>query len=218
MATHGTIGEFRNAQEDRLAFVERLQQYFTANDVADADKQRAILLSSVGPTTYRLICNLLAHEKPTEKTFKEIVEAVQAHHQPRPSVMVQQPNFHSRSRQSGKSVSAYVAELRKLTEHCDFGDTLNDMLRDRRACGINDQRIQQRLLAEPALTFPKAMELAQATEAADKNARELERATTVGVQVNAVSSDHPAGEGGAHRTSTTTSCYRCGGRHPADKC
>ena len=56
------------------------------------------------------------------------------------------------------------------------------------------------------------MELAQAAEATDKNARELE---TVGVRVNAVS---PAGEGGAHRTSTTIPCYRWGGRHPADKC
>ena len=28
-------------------------------------------------------------------------------------------------------VAAYVAELRHLSEHCDFGITLNQMLRDR---------------------------------------------------------------------------------------
>ena len=39
MATHGTIGEFNIAQEDWLAYVERLQQYFTANDVDNAEKQ-----------------------------------------------------------------------------------------------------------------------------------------------------------------------------------
>ena len=82
MANHGTVGEFQAAQEDWLAYVERLQQYFTANDVDSADKQRAILLSSVGASTYRLIRNLLAPAKPTERTFKEIVDAVQAHHQP----------------------------------------------------------------------------------------------------------------------------------------
>ena len=142
MANHGTVGEFQAAQEDWLAYVERLQQYFTANDVDSADKQRAILLSSVGASTYRLIRNLLAPAKPTERTFKEIVDAVQAHHQPKPSVIVQRFNFHSRSRQGGESVSAYVAELRKLSEHCDFGETLNDMLRDRLVCGINDQRTQ----------------------------------------------------------------------------
>ena len=138
MATHGTIGEFNIAQEDWLTYVERLQQYFTANDVNNAEKQRAILLSCVGASTYQLIRNLLAPAKPTDHTFKDIVEAVQAHHQPRPSVIVQRYNFHSRSRRSDESISGFIAELRKLSEHCEFGDTLNDMLRYRLVCGINE--------------------------------------------------------------------------------
>ena len=60
------------------------------------------------------------------------------HLQPRPSLIVERFTFHSRNRKDGESVAAYVAELRKLTEHCGFGDTLNDMLRDRLVCGIND--------------------------------------------------------------------------------
>ena len=136
--------------------MERLQQYFVANDVKNADTQRAILLSSVGGPTYQLIRNLLAPDKPTSKTFAEIVEAVMQHHQPKPSVIAQLFNFHSRSRHSGENVSTYVAELRKLSEHCNFGDTLNDLLRDRLVCGISDQRMQRRLLSEPELTFAKA--------------------------------------------------------------
>ena len=129
MATHGSIGEFQNAQEDwqSYMYVERLQQYFVANDVKNADKQRAILLSSVGGPTYQLIRNLLAPDKPTSKTFAEIVEAV-IQHQPKPSMIIQRFYFHSRSRHSGENVSTYVAELRKLSEHCNFGDTLKDML------------------------------------------------------------------------------------------
>jgi hypothetical protein len=54
-----------------------------------------------------------------------------------------------------------VAELRKLSEHCNFGTTLNDMLRNRLVCGVGDQRIQRRLLAEPDLTsrFPAVLAL-----------------------------------------------------------
>ena len=48
------------------------------------------------------------------------------------------------------------------------------MLRDRLVCGIADQRIQRRLLTEPDLTFAKALELAQAAEAADRNTRALD--------------------------------------------
>ena len=202
MATHGSIGEFKNAQEDWRSYVERLQQYFVANDVESAEKQRAILLSAVGGATYQLIRNLLAPAKPTDKSFAEIVEAVLRHHQPKPSVIVQRFNFHSRSRNSGENVSTYVAELRKLSEHCNFGETLNDMLRDRLVCGINDQRLQRRLLSEPELTFAKALELAQAAEAAERNAKELERATP-STGVHAVSSrEHSQKGGGGHRPSS----------------
>ena len=216
MATHGSIDEFRNAQEDWHSYVERLQQYFVANDVKTTDKQRAVLLSCVGGATYQLIRNLLAPDKPTDKSFAEIVEAVQRHHQPKPSEIVQRFQFHSRTRNRGESVSAYVAELRKLSEHCNFGETLNDMLRDRLVCGINDSRVQRRLLSEPQLTFAKALELAQAAEAADRHATELSKATP-SPEVHAISTkDFSPKRGGAQRT---ISCYRCGAsNHSADKC
>ena len=37
----------------------------------------------------------------------------------------------------------FVAELRKLTEYCEYGESLNDMLRERLVCGINHERTQQ---------------------------------------------------------------------------
>ena len=33
-------------------------------------------------------------------------------------------------------MAQYLAELRKLTEHCDFRDNLDEALRDRLVCGI----------------------------------------------------------------------------------
>ena len=47
------------------------------------------------------------------------------------------------------------------------------MLRDRLVCGINDDAIQRRLLAEQNLTFDKALTTAQGLEAAAKNLHEL---------------------------------------------
>ena len=66
-----------------------------------------------------------------------------------------------------------MAELRHLTEHCYFGATLDDMLRDRLECRIADVTIQRRLLAEDELTLEKAVQLARALETADKDASVL---------------------------------------------
>ena len=61
-----------------------------------------------------------------------------------------------------------------MTEFCDFGISLEDMLRDRLVCGIHDIRIQHRLLAEPNLTFKKALELAIALETVDRDTKDLQ--------------------------------------------
>ena len=81
--------------------------------------------------------------------------------------------FHSRFRKQGESVSTFVAELRSLSEYCNFGDTLEVMIRDRLVCGINDDSIQRRLLAEQDLTYKKAVELAQSLEMAVQNMKDL---------------------------------------------
>ena len=78
-----------------------------------------------------------------------------------------------RCRQPGESVAVFVSQLRSLSENCGFGDTLEDMLRDRLVCGIRDDAIQKRLLAEHDLNFAKAIELAQSMETAAKKSKEV---------------------------------------------
>ena len=131
MATNGTVGEFNLTREDWVLFVERLDQYFVANGISEEkNKRRAILLSCCGAATYQLIRNLVAPNKPTDKAYVEIVEVVKAHHQPRPSTIVQRFHFHTRTQKPGESVGDFIAQLRKLSEYCGFRDTLQDMLRD----------------------------------------------------------------------------------------
>ena len=75
------------------------------------------------------------------------------HYFPKPSVTMQRFAFNSRSRKQGESVATFVADLRRLSEYCEFGESLAAMLRDRLICGINNDRMQRRLLAESKLSF-----------------------------------------------------------------
>ena len=68
----------------------------------------------------------------------------------------------------------YIAELKRLAEDCEFGEFLGQMLRDRIVCGINDPRIQRRLLAEREFTYKSAFELAQSMETANQNTNDLQ--------------------------------------------
>eukprot|EP00731_Ephydatia_muelleri_P028865 Em0020g509a len=144
-----------------VVYSERLEQFFKANGISDPEKQRAVLLSTCGNETYLLIRSLAAPDKPTDKSISEILELARDHFCPSRSVIVQRYNFNCRTQKEGETVSQFCAELRRLSEYCEFGNTLNDMLRDRLVCGIRDITLQRRLLAERGLTFAKAFELAQ---------------------------------------------------------
>ena len=125
------------------------------------------------PKNYKLLHSLLSLEQPKDKSFTQIVEVLQKHHMPTPSEIVQRFKFHSRSRKEGESITFYVAELRSLAEHCNFGDILSIMLWDRLLCGINIDTVQKRLLAESRLTFEDTLKIATIMEAATAGAQEL---------------------------------------------
>ena len=55
MAVHGTLSAFNPHEEDWSEYVERLSLYFTANGITTDAKKCAILLSSMGPNTFRLM-------------------------------------------------------------------------------------------------------------------------------------------------------------------
>ena len=147
--------------------------FFLANDIDDAEKKRAVLLSVIGPVMYKLLRSLMAPAKPGEKTYSELVAALSAHYSLPPSEIIQRFKFHSHFRNAGESVATYVAELRSLAEFCNFGQTLETMLHNRIVCEINDATIQRWLLAEPGLTFKKSPEIAQSLEATTRHMREL---------------------------------------------
>ena len=153
-----------------------MSQYFEANDLVGGEKaakRQASLIALMGPSTYKLARSLLSPAKPSEKTFEEIVAVLTKHFNPTPSEVMQRFRFNSRIHKSGESVSTYIAELRRLAEHCQFGDTLEKMIRDRLVCGINDEGIQKKLLGEQDLTYASALRIAQGQKTASKNLQEL---------------------------------------------
>ena len=105
--------------------------------------------------------------------FTELIELAGVHLNPKPSPIVKRFEFNSRCQKEGEPVAVFVAELRKIAQDYDYGPMLNDMLRDRLVCGTNATGIQRRLLAKPSLTFEKALEIALAAEAMERDSKSV---------------------------------------------
>ena len=155
--TFGKVEEFDCKQEEWSQYVERLGYYFAANDVEDPVRKKAIFLTLIGPSTYKTLRSLVHPSTPGEKSYNELVQLLTAHFEPKPSEIVQRFRFNTRFRKTGESIAKYASELRALAQYCNFGETLETMLRDRLVCGINNEKIQNRLLSETELTYQKAL-------------------------------------------------------------
>ena len=97
--------------------------YFIANDIEDGAKQKAIILTACGPT-YGIIRNVVAPKEPVGVTLDELETVIGSHYNPKPTETVQRCLFNVRVRKSGETVTQFITELKKLAEHCKFGDDL----------------------------------------------------------------------------------------------
>ena len=234
MASRRSFAEFDSSVEDWISYSERFDFFLESNDIREIPLQLATFLSSVGPSTYKLVRNLCVPRLPKEMTYKEVKELLENHFRPKPSIAVERLKFHSTVRSPSESVSSYIARLRSLSEFCQFAN-LDEMLRDRLVCGINNPRIQKLLLTESSerLTFKRAQELAESAEAADRSICDVtstSMSSTSNIttqQVNAMSEgrkqprsrtrSNPEPVSGISRQRQN--CYRCGGtRHQHPHC
>ena len=206
MAVIGSIEQFDVGTSDWPTYAARLDQFIAANAI-DADKKVATLLTVVGSATYKLLQNLLAPDKPSDKDYDQLCKALKDHLAPKPLIIAERYRFHKRDQRSGETTAQYIAELRRLARNCDFGGHLADALRDRFVSGVTNHTICKSLLSEDGLTLAKAEKMATAMETAAKDAAELT----------------PSNRQDVHRMvmkpRAQETCYRCGKTgHSHEKC
>ncbi|XP_053391713.1 uncharacterized protein K02A2.6-like [Mercenaria mercenaria] len=168
----GKIECFDNTSETWQNYEERLGQYFIANGVKDEKKVPA-LLALIGPTTYAVLRDLTSPTVPSEKTYNELTTLLQTHFNPKPLTIAERFRFYKRDQRAGESVQDFNISLRKLSQHCNFGDGLNEVLRDRFVCGLRNENIQKKLLSEKDLTYEKSIEIATTMELASRDVNEV---------------------------------------------
>lgn len=116
MAVYGKIENFEfdiNWDE----YIKKWEHFFTANEIEDADKIKSVLLTVCGQNICEpiYVCNLTSPNKPADKTYAEL----------KTSGYRRTIQIYQRNQGKQKTVSQYIAELRKLKDFCEFGKFLN---------------------------------------------------------------------------------------------
>ncbi|CAK1578752.1 unnamed protein product [Parnassius mnemosyne] len=236
----GRIPEFDLHKDDWRSYVDRLEQYFVVNKISE-DLQVPTLITVMGAECYELLVNLCTPTKPKDKSFLEITNILEKHLQPKPSTLAERYKFRHRKQKSCETIAEYAAILKRMSKSCEFGQWLEESLRDQLVCGILSETIRQRLFAEGTLEYGKAYSLAVNMEAAEKDAAAVEgygqgessgSSSTAECQAMAATR-RGNGRGRPGRTAPTASrwqrqqgkaadgaqqCAACGGPHGGTKC
>ena len=80
-----------------------MEHYFLVTEITDASKQRSILISSMGQKAYKILRNIVAPNKPTDVSFKNLVSAMTSHFSPPQLEIIQRFRFNSRIRKQGEA-------------------------------------------------------------------------------------------------------------------
>ena len=70
------LGKIEEFEEEWPQYVERMDHFFAANGIDNADKKKSTFLAVIGPATYSLVRNLVSPDKPGDKSYDELVDAL----------------------------------------------------------------------------------------------------------------------------------------------
>lgn len=94
-------------------------------------------------------------DDPSRKTLQEILDIIDKHFTPKLFLIAERFRLMKRDQHESESIHIYLAELRRLSEHYDFGETFNDYLSNRLVCGMKSEITQEKLLSVKKLYVRK---------------------------------------------------------------
>ena len=134
----GNVGEFSKDKETFIAYVERMEMFFTANNIVETpdsenatanrrivQQRKAIFLTELGPEVYSVLSNLLSPAKAKESTLEDIIRRLKYHYDPAPLEITQNFLFRHAKSKSSESINDYIVALKKSSIHCNYGEFLN---------------------------------------------------------------------------------------------
>lgn len=182
MSTVGSLKPFDPTTDDVEIWIRAFKSFLIANemnprepttkstaeDLAEYNRCRAVLLSCVGLSAVATLTSLLSPTLPEEKPLQELLTTLVSHYKPSPKALAERFRFTSRKQQHGETVNQYLAELRRLASTCKFESELSNRLRDQFIFGLRSESTQKQIFTKPDdVKLEEVVNLAVAQELSD---------------------------------------------------
>ena len=103
VAAIGNMKDFDPDKDNWTEYAEQLQHYFLANNI-EAEQQKSTLITVMADAAYALLRQLVAPGKISDKSFADLWKVMEAHYNPKPSIILQRHKFNNHVRGPNESV------------------------------------------------------------------------------------------------------------------
>ena len=182
---HGEAGTVNQRWEKWL---KRFSRYAVASGVKRDEQKRDLLLHTAGPEVQDIFDVL----PDTGDSYKEAEAALSKYFKPQQNIPFSRHNFRQAKQQQTETVSQFITRLRELAAPCDYGENLEDFIRDQVIDKCLSNNLRKKLLAEKDLKLARVIELSQAKEASEYQAAEISQEAG---SVNAMNIQHSQNKG-----------------------
>jgi len=215
-----------NIAENWRKWKQRWTLYAKASgvDAKDEETQCAVFLHTIGDEALE-VYDTFTFTESEENKIEPLIGKFDAYCSPKKNVTYERYLFFSCG-QNGRSIDAFVTDLRTKAKTCEFGTLQDSLIKDRIVCGIDSKGIRERLLRNNELTLEVAINTVRAAETSKTQTENLNNASLEAAAVHTnkrpqkqkqpLRSQPQSKE--RDRKQSKKPCGRCGAHHKPREC
>ncbi|GFO19765.1 Pol protein [Plakobranchus ocellatus] len=127
------------------------------------DDQVGTLLYSMGDIADDILSVVRLDE--AKATYNETLSALDGYFNSKKNTIFARARFNRRVQQSGESVDAFIQDLHRLADECNYLTLKEELIRDRIVVGVRDDELSKQLQGKQDLDLTEAIRLSRQAEA-----------------------------------------------------
>ncbi|KAK0156229.1 hypothetical protein N1851_000482 [Merluccius polli] len=143
----------------------------------DGAVQVSSLIYAMGSESENIFRSFTFTDEGQQDNFDVVLAKFDEYFVPRRNVIHERARFHQRIQRPGEKAETFIRALYELSEHCDFGASREENIRDRIVVGILDKEVSRKLQLVKDLTLAVTIETVRQSEEVASQVSMQEEAT-----------------------------------------
>ena len=180
-----------NIAENWKFWIQKFKNYLVATGLNGKDEalQCAQLLHYIGDEGLR-IYNTFQFKVAETNKIDVLIKRFDLYFQPKKNIVYERYRFLSRKQLDGETIQHFVTDLKNRARNCEFGELQDSMVCSMLVCGLQSDKIRERLLENGDITLEEALKICQSLEESRKHGQEIAEKQEVGAVMSMAKSSH----------------------------